>query len=235
MRSRNVSPGFAVMRTTIVSESTRVPPVTALRSPPASRMTGADSPVIADSSTDRGAFDDVAVGRDELAGLDAHEVAFAELRRADHLDRVSPTTRLRRASRSSCAASSRLAPCRALRPPPRRSSRRRTVNQSQSEIAKSKPTRPLAAPRIAHAKTSVTSAPTSHDEHDRIAHLPARIELLERVDRSPGDDRAVEQRRAVGVASCVATALERLSLAASGGARRSVRARRPGRTSARRR
>ena len=34
------------------SESTRVPPVTALRSPPDSRMTGADSPVIADSSTE---------------------------------------------------------------------------------------------------------------------------------------------------------------------------------------
>src|SRR6266853_718199 len=52
MRSRNVSPGLAVTSTTIRSESTRVPPVTALRSPPASRMTGADSPVIADSSTE---------------------------------------------------------------------------------------------------------------------------------------------------------------------------------------
>ena len=40
------------MRTLIQSDSTRVPPVTADRSPPASRMTGADSPVIADSSTD---------------------------------------------------------------------------------------------------------------------------------------------------------------------------------------
>ena len=40
------------MRTLIQSESTRVPPVTADRSPPDSRMTGADSPVIADSSTD---------------------------------------------------------------------------------------------------------------------------------------------------------------------------------------
>ena len=49
--SRNVSPGFAVIRTTIASESTRVPPVTAERSPPDSRITGADSPVIADSST----------------------------------------------------------------------------------------------------------------------------------------------------------------------------------------
>ena len=52
IRSRKVSPGRAVMRTTIRSESTRVPPVTAERSPPDSRMTGADSPVMADSSTD---------------------------------------------------------------------------------------------------------------------------------------------------------------------------------------
>ena len=52
MRSRKVSPGFDVTFTLIWSESTRVPPVTAERSPPASRMTGADSPVMADSSTD---------------------------------------------------------------------------------------------------------------------------------------------------------------------------------------
>ena len=51
MRSRNDSPGFAVTSTTIWSERTRVPPVTAERSPPDSRITGADSPVIADSST----------------------------------------------------------------------------------------------------------------------------------------------------------------------------------------
>ena len=51
IRSRKVSPGFCVISMTMRSLSTRVPPVTALRSPPASRMTGADSPVIADSST----------------------------------------------------------------------------------------------------------------------------------------------------------------------------------------
>ena len=38
--------------TLILSDRTRVPPVTAERSPPASRMTGADSPVMADSSTE---------------------------------------------------------------------------------------------------------------------------------------------------------------------------------------
>ena len=52
MRSRNEWPGSWVISTTISSEVTRVPPVTALRSPPDSRITGADSPVIADSSTE---------------------------------------------------------------------------------------------------------------------------------------------------------------------------------------
>ena len=52
MRSRNERPGSWVISTTMRSLSTRVPPVTALRSPPDSRMTGADSPVMADSSTE---------------------------------------------------------------------------------------------------------------------------------------------------------------------------------------
>ena len=51
IRSRKLSPGRVVMRTTMRSESTRVPPVTAERSPPDSRITGADSPVMALSST----------------------------------------------------------------------------------------------------------------------------------------------------------------------------------------
>ena len=52
MRSRKVSPGLAVMRTISQSESTWVPPVTELRSPPLSRITGALSPVMAASSTE---------------------------------------------------------------------------------------------------------------------------------------------------------------------------------------
>ncbi len=52
MRSRKVEPWLAVMRTTIQSEITSVPPVTAERSPPDSRITGADSPVMAASFTD---------------------------------------------------------------------------------------------------------------------------------------------------------------------------------------
>src|SRR6202167_2168915 len=52
IRSMNVSPGLDVIWTTIRSDSTVVPPVTADLSPPDSRMTGADSPVMADSSTE---------------------------------------------------------------------------------------------------------------------------------------------------------------------------------------
>ena len=50
MRSRKLEPSSAVMRTLMRSDRTLVPPVTAERSPPASRTTGADSPVMADSS-----------------------------------------------------------------------------------------------------------------------------------------------------------------------------------------
>ena len=52
MRSMKVEPCAAVMRTRIQSDSTCVPPVTAERSPPDSRITGADSPVIAASLTE---------------------------------------------------------------------------------------------------------------------------------------------------------------------------------------
>ena len=52
MRSRNASPGLTVTRTTSQSDSTVVPPVTALKSPPDSRITGADSPVMALSFTE---------------------------------------------------------------------------------------------------------------------------------------------------------------------------------------
>ena len=51
MRSRKLSPGNVVTLTTISSEMTLVPPVTLEKSPPASRNTGALSPVMALSST----------------------------------------------------------------------------------------------------------------------------------------------------------------------------------------
>ena len=48
--SKKLSPGSVVTTTLILSDNTLVPPVTELLSPPASRMTGALSPVMALSS-----------------------------------------------------------------------------------------------------------------------------------------------------------------------------------------
>ncbi len=52
IRSRKVSPGLTLQAITSQSERIRVPPVTEAKSPPDSRITGADSPVIALSSTE---------------------------------------------------------------------------------------------------------------------------------------------------------------------------------------
>ena len=76
MRSRKPSPGSALTRTISQSESTRVPPVTALRSPPASRITGALSPVIGAFVHRGDAFDHFAVGRDDVAGFDQDEIVL---------------------------------------------------------------------------------------------------------------------------------------------------------------
>ena len=78
MRSRKVSPGLDVISIRKWSESTRVPPVTAERSPPASRITGADSPVIADSSTDATPSRIVPSDGNEFAGGDEHDISRAQ-------------------------------------------------------------------------------------------------------------------------------------------------------------
>ena len=69
----------------------------------------------------RDAFDDVAVGRDHLAGHHADDVALAERRRRHCLERADPDARGWPPSRSSPCAACRPAPCRALRPSLRRS------------------------------------------------------------------------------------------------------------------
>ena len=126
MRSRKVEPCAAVIRTLSQSEVTRVPPVTAERSPPLSRMTGADSPVIADSSTEATpSMTSPSLGIKSPAststrspGLSAVGVDELEVARIGGLQSAWPW------SRSGCGAARRPAPCRAPRPRPRRNWRR---------------------------------------------------------------------------------------------------------------
>src|SRR3954462_5354901 len=96
IRSRNDSPGLAVMRTTIRSESTLVPPVTAERAPlgPAGHG-GAVAAALADDGrrlagdrrlVHRGdPLDPLAVARDEPVRFDDNEVALLQPRGWDHL------------------------------------------------------------------------------------------------------------------------------------------------------
>ena len=95
MRSRNVSPGLDVMRIWIWSESTLVPPVTALRSPPDSRITGALSPVMTDSSTV--AMPSITSPSPGMMspGFAHHDVAGAQLRGRHLFGAICPTTRRR--------------------------------------------------------------------------------------------------------------------------------------------
>ncbi len=237
MRSRKLSPGFAVTRTTIRSESTRVPPVTALRSPPDSRMTGADSPVIADSST--------------VAAPSSTSPSAATISPASTTNR-SPLRRLVLATRSSvsvvCAAAAqyvsdfvrrRASACALPRPSATASAKlaKSTVNQSHAAIAKSKPAEPVCLTQVAHEEDRRCRGPDFDDEHHRVASLPARIELLERIAESARDDRPIEERTRFGTALQAASdSASRTSfLAERGDVRRSGRASRPAGTSARRR
>ncbi len=142
MRSRKVSPGLTVTRTTSQSDSTRVPPVTAEKSPPDSRITGADSPVIALSSTEATpSITSPSAGITSL-GLDQHHVALAQLGRFDR-DATWRRTSARAASwpRSPSSGSRSDAACALLRPSASASAKlaNSTVNHSQSAMARMKP------------------------------------------------------------------------------------------------
>ena len=155
-------PGSWVISTTIRSESTLVPPVTAERSPPASRITGADSPVIADSSTE--AMPSITVPSPGIASpastmttspRSSSEAGFSppSRRRAVVSERIERRLAAWARPRPSASASARLA--------------KTTVSQSQTAIAKLNqagswppPSGPPPKTRISQA-TVVIAAPIS--------------------------------------------------------------------------
>ena len=181
MRSRNVSPGFDVILILMWSESTRVPPVTALRSPPDSRMTGALSPVITDFVDRRDAFDDLAVAGNDLAGA----------RRRRRRRRAASTTRPARCRRpstrrlaivsvfvlrsdSACALprASAIASAKVANS---------TVNQSQRSICSSKPIAPAPVDDVADEEQQHQRRADLDDEDDRVLHQRHGIQLQHRI------------------------------------------------------
>ena len=196
IRSRKLSPAFAVTRTTISSESTRVPPVTAERSPPDSRITGADSPVIADSSTLAIPSIDVAVGRDDLARRDDDLVADLELRARHLLDR---SVRRAAAARVVSARVLRSVAAWALPRPSAMASAKlakSTVNQSQAAIEPAKMfALVLTSPKSLKKRNVASAAPSSVTNMTGLRAIRRGIELAEAVERGGGGDPRVEDGR----------------------------------------
>ena len=160
IRSMNVWPGSAVIRILIQSDSTRVPPVTAVRSPPDSRMTGADSPVIADSSTDATPS---MISPSDGMNSPAFTITTSSLRSAvaGTVSVLPPASR--RFAVVSVRALRSVSACAFPRPSAIASAKlaNRTVSHSQKVICSSKP-RP-GRPRAASSakRTVVSTLPTS--------------------------------------------------------------------------
>ena len=187
IRSMKVSPGFDVISTTMRSDSTLVPPVTALRSPPDSRITGADSPVIADSSTDA-----TPSTTSPSPGM------------------ISPASTTHRSPGCSCvpghlllgavraqASGDRLLPGRAQRGRLRLAAAfghglgevREEHGQPQPDDHGSGEQR-----RIADEQERGQDGPDLHDEHHGVLPQDARVELAERVGQRSPDEMKVDHR-----------------------------------------
>ena len=176
-----ISPGFAVTSTTIWSERTRVPPVTAERSPPDSRITGADSPVIADSSTVAMPSITSPSAGIRSPGRDDDDVAGDELR-ARHLDDRAVGLALagERLRARACAASSAWA----LPAPLRHRLGEVGEEHGEPEPGRDQPGEDvLLGGRVAEVldeEDGHDDAPDLDEEHHGVARDVARVELAER-------------------------------------------------------
>ena len=200
MRSRKLSPGSCVISTSMRSESTRVPPVTALRSPPDSRITGADSPVTADSSTEAMPTIDRAVAGDQLAGLDHHDVAAGELRRRP----LAAVAKARNRVGSHGAQGGRLSLAATLG----ESLGQVREDDREPQPERHRPREPGSLVAAAERRAPEhllepaergDDGPDLDHEHDRVAPLDARIELREAGHERRDQGAAVEQALALTV------------------------------------
>ena len=178
MRSRKLSPASAVTRTTIWSERTRVPPVTAERSPPDSRMTGADSPVIADSSTL--AMPSITV---PSAGITSPaETTTSSPTRRPELGTSSSEPSRRRCATVSARVLRSSSACALPRPSATASAKfaKSTVNQSQAATSQAK----TLGSAIASAVTSTLPISTTNRTGFRAIRRGSSLRTLSRAARS---------------------------------------------------
>ncbi|MND63298.1 hypothetical protein D3C80_546060 [compost metagenome] len=158
IRSRVDSPGLAVIFTSSQSETMRVLPVTAERSPPDSRITGADSPVMAASLT--AAIPSITSPSPGISSPASTRTISPRRRLAAGTDSNLPSALRRRAVKPWLPA--RRLSARALPRPSARASAKlakSTVNQSQRAICTARPV--LTAGLGTAQRTVVTTAVSS--------------------------------------------------------------------------
>ena len=164
-----------------------MPPVTAERSPPASRMTGADSPVIADSSTEATpSMISPSVGMISPAATST--TSPLRSRGADTFSKASPST-IRFASVSVFARRS-VSACAFPRPSAIASAKfaNTTVSHSHNVICSSNPSSPFPVKTAGDQLHGRQHRPGLDDEHHRVLRHVARVQLAEGVDERPPDD-----------------------------------------------
>ena len=173
------------------------------------------SPVMALSSTEATPSITSPSSGIDVAGLDQHDVALAQLALHGSRCAVRAAVGARRASwpRRLLARLRSDVACALPRPSAIASAKlaNSTVNHSQSEIARMKPGRRLAVADAAPGRHSSGGqhAADVDDEHDRVAQLHARVELGERRRRQR------RLARAAGRTACELSACDRLLMAMS--------------------
>ena len=175
----------------IQSEITRVPPVTAERSPPDSRMTGADSPVIADSSTEATpSMISPSAGMNSPA-RDHDDVVLAQARRRHRFG--APVSRQTRLATVSVRVLRSVSACALPRPSAIASAKlaNSTVNHSQKATWPVNSGRPVPAQQLLDEDDRREQAADLDDEHHRVLDLHPRVELPERVDDRLPDDAGI--------------------------------------------
>ena len=226
MRSRKVGPGSAVIRTLIQSESTRG--AAGDRRAVAAALADHRRGFAGDRGfVDRGdALDHLAVGRDEVAGLDQHDVADLQLRRrapARSMSLGAPSSRLADGLACACARSVvglRLAAAFGQASAKLANS---TVNQSQSDDLELEAECRRAGDEVA-MKSSVVEQPPRPRRRTSPGCVTscARVELAEGVaDRRHDQDRRARTMATAAGGACVVD-MDAISLESRAGEHREV-------------
>ncbi len=186
IRSRNVWPRSAVIRTTMRSESTFVPPVTAERSPPDSRITGADSPVMADSSTE--AMPSIISPSEGMMSPASHTTESPLLRDGCRDPFLRAVRQEPAGQRLRAHLTERLGLCLTTAFGHR-------LGEVGKEHSKEQPDRdaPVEEARVGDRLYEGDDSAHEHDEHDRVLDLDARVQFLERIEEGLAQDLAVEE------------------------------------------